>query len=219
MQALYEKYRPQTLDDVIGQPKAVATVRRLIERGAGGSAVWLSGSSGSGKTSMARIIAQSVADQWSTVEYDSADQLTQGELDAMSDGMHTYSMGKGGRAYVVNEAHSLRKPIVRQLLGILERLPAHVVIVFTTTREGEDKLFEDDIDASPLLSRCLRVALTTQGLARAFAENCQRIARAEGLDGQPLEAYVKLMQRPDVKNNHRAALQLIQAGAMLGGAA
>ena len=33
--------------------------------------------------------------------------------------------------------------------------------------------------------------------------------------GQPIEAYIKLMQRPDVKNNLRAALSLVESGAML----
>jgi hypothetical protein len=40
------------------------------------------------------------------------------------------------------------------------------------------------------------------------------IARAEGLDGQPESAYIRLMQRPDVRNSMRAALQAIEAGAM-----
>ena len=46
---------------------------------------------------------------------------------------------------------------------LLERIPRHVGIVFTTTCEGQDALFEDYDDASPLLSRCLR-----RDLARAF---------------------------------------------------
>ena len=40
---LFEQYRPKALDDVLGQPKAVKTIERLIERGIGGRALWISG--------------------------------------------------------------------------------------------------------------------------------------------------------------------------------
>jgi DNA polymerase III gamma/tau subunit len=94
---------------------------------------------------------------------------------------------KGGRAYVVNEAHGLRKDVIRQLLVLLERIPSHVAIVFTTTVEGQESLFEDYDDASPLLSRCLRLDLARRDLAKAFAERAKQIAEREGLDGQPIE--------------------------------
>ncbi len=40
------------------------------------------------------------------------------------------------KAVIVNESHGLRKDTIRQLLVLLERLPAHVVFVFTTTTDG-----------------------------------------------------------------------------------
>jgi DNA polymerase III gamma/tau subunit len=95
---------------------------------------------------------------------------------------------------LVNEAHALRKPVIRQLLVLLERIPSHVVIVFTTTTEGHDALFEDFDDASPLLSRCLRLDLARRDSARPFAERAKAIAEREGLDGQPIERYLKLAQ-------------------------
>ncbi len=99
---------------------------------------------------------------------------------------------KSGHAYLINEAHALRKPVIRQLLVLLERIPRHVVIVFTTTCEGQDALFEDFDDASPLLSRCLRLDLSRRDLSRPFAERAKQIAIAEGIDGLPIERYVKL---------------------------
>jgi len=114
----------------------------------------------------------------------------------------------------VNEAHGLWCAIVRRLLGILERVPDHVVFVFTTTQAGQKHLFDNQIDAGPLLSRCIYVELSnTAGLTRPFAERCRQIAQAEGLDGQSMDAYIALARHSN--NNLRAMLQAVEAGKML----
>ena len=96
---------------------------------------------------------------------------------------------------------------------LLERLPSYVVWCFTTTSEGQDALFEDNIDAHPLLSRCQILQLARRDLAKPFAERARMIADREGLNGRPLASYIKLLQR--YRNNMRAALQAIEAGEML----
>ncbi len=210
---LFEQYRPKALDDVLGQDKAVKTIKRLIERGIGGRALWISGASGTGKTTIAKIIADSIADDIYIQEFDCADQLSLSALDKIEDDMAYRSFGKGGKAIIINEAHGLRKQSIRRLLGLLERIPEYVVFIFTTTKQGQEKLFDDNIDANPLLSRCIKIELTNQGLAKVFAKRCQTIAQAENLDGKPVESYVKLAQR--CKNNCRQMFQEIEAGCMI----
>lgn len=211
---LAEKYRPKTWTEVVGQDKVVSKLTALRDRtGLAGRAYWLSGQSGTGKTTIARLIAAEVADEFFVEEVDAA-ALTVSELQRLENEMQLSGWGeKPGRAYLINEAHALRKPVIRQLLVMLERIPRHVVIIFTTTCDGQDALFEDCDDASPLLSRCVRLPLARQGLNKVFAERALEIARLEGLDGQPLARYERLAK--DCTNNFRAMLQAIDAGELM----
>jgi len=89
---LFEQHRPKTLSDVLGQPKAVKTIQRLFERGIGGRALWISGASGTGKTTLARIIADHIADELYVQEFDCADQLTVSALDKIEQDMSYFAL-------------------------------------------------------------------------------------------------------------------------------
>jgi hypothetical protein len=150
------------------------------------------------------------ADELGIEEID-AQTLTPARLRAIEDECRYRMLGsKPGRAYIVNEAHGLRKDTIRQLLVALERLPDYVVWIFTTTKSGEASLFEcDDAgDAAPLLSRCIEVTLAAD--TRAFAERAKWVAMQEGVDGLPLSVYESAVAAGS--GNLRRVLQRIESG-------
>jgi replication-associated recombination protein RarA len=214
---LWEKHRPKTWAEVIGQAKVLAIIDRLRKGGGlAGRAYYLSGASGTGKTSIAYLIAGEVAAPWAIEEVDGT-QVTAAWLNRVEDTWGSIPLGgdgKTGRAYCINEAHGLSGFAVKRLLSLLEdrNLPRHVVVLFTSTVDGL-ALFEDgQTDAHPLLSRCTQLALTSQGLCKLFAKRAKEIAESEGLDGQPVAKYERLAA--DEHNNMRAILSRIEEGVM-----
>ena len=214
MTPLYERYRPSTWQQVVGQSKSIREIDALRRRGLPGRAFWIAGKSGTGKTSIARLISAEIAGpdgdrQGDILEID-AKGLTAKDLQALDETLHYYGTHRG-RVVIINEAHGLTAGCVTALLTILERIPDHAAWIFTTTNEGQESLFEG-IDAPPFISRCVEIYLTSQGIAKAFAARAREIALAEGLDGKPESAYLALVN--DCKANFRRVLQRIEKGEM-----
>ena len=210
--ALYVEHRPADWSQLVGHEKLKRSIAAMRSRGSlGGRAFWISGASGIGKTSCAGLIAGDVCCPDNFVEVD-AGELTPKAIDDLERLLRCRALGeRSGRAVLCNESHGLRKDSVRKLLVVLERVPAHVTWVFTTTSEGQQTLF-DGVDSHPLLSRCIKFELTVEDCAAQIVARAKDIAESEGLGGADLAEYMLLAKR--CKFNFRDMLTEIERGEM-----
>lgn len=132
---LTRKYRPKTFDKVSGNKAQITALQSVVEA-EGASTYLLSGPSGVGKTTLGRIIADSL--NYELVEVDGA--VNTG-VDAARDlvrGAHLRSLGaKRGRVYLIDEAHQLSTSAFNALLKVTEEPPPGVIWVLATTEPGK----------------------------------------------------------------------------------
>lgn len=210
---LCETFRPRTLDDVAGQRKAVDAVRRVLARNWGGRAWLIQGPSGCGKTTVGKLIAAAGANDFAVLECDSG-SLTPARVREIEQGYQCGALPvkddkRSGRCIVVNECHACRADTVTALLDILERLPAHVVWVFTTKSET----FGERRDEKPLISRCTRLVLADDANSRKErALWVRKCAVDAGVDGFSELVYVVGMDAVD--GNTRELFQLVDSGQL-----
>lgn len=156
MEALYRKYRPTTFKDVVGQEHIERTLKNAIEQGKVSHAYLFCGPRGTGKTTMARILAKALlCEQGPTVEPDGTcpecEAIAQGthpdvyELDAASrtgvDNVReeiiarvNYAPTRGAwKAYIIDEVHMLTNAAFNALLKTLEEPPEHILFILCTT--------------------------------------------------------------------------------------
>ena len=208
------KYAPRTFSDVAGHSEHVARLERFAAAGnLGGRAFWIRGPSGIGKSTIARLIANEVAGEENTMRYVGLEMSVEDCRDITRLYRTRPLFGRNGWAFVIEEAHTLRAPVLKHLLQLIDtgEIPDHCVWVLTTTPSGQASLFDKQDDATPLRSRCKYMNLTPD--IDAFAEYARRIADVENLDGRPMSAYVDLVNMYDC--NMRRILEALEDGEML----
>ena len=154
-----EKYRPRKLSGVIGQTTAVHQIKRVIEsRGLAGSCWWITGATGTGKTTIARIIASEFTDcdPFLTYEFVGRDVTVQ-DVRELEERIHFRPMGKG-RAIIINEAQDLSAAVVALLLATVEqiKLSRYDCVIFTAMKDVERLPKERATHFRALVTRCYR---------------------------------------------------------------
>ena len=141
MKALYRRYRPKTLSEVVGQEQITSVLEKAIKNGKIAHAYLFIGPRGTGKTSVARILAHQINDFDYELEDDYLDII---EIDAASNtgvdnirdlrerAIIAPTKGKY-KVYIIDEVHMLSKSAFNALLKTLEEPPEHVIFIMATT--------------------------------------------------------------------------------------
>jgi DNA polymerase-3 subunit gamma/tau len=206
---LYRKYRPQTFGQVLGQPQVTGVISRAVAAGQPAHAYLFAGPRGTGKTSVARILAKSLnclnraensAEPCNDCDHcraiDKGAFLDVLELDAASNrGIDEIRQLKeqvavsptmgAYKVYILDEAHMLTDAAFNALLKTLEEPPAKVVFILCTTEAHKIPI--------TIASRCQRLTFTRATLAQ-LTEALQVVVKAEKVAIEPaaLELLAKL---------------------------
>jgi DNA polymerase-3 subunit gamma/tau len=140
-EALYRKYRPQSLDDVVGQPHITKTLSTALKEGKISHGYLFSGPRGVGKTSIARILAHQVNSfeygdprgALDIIEIDAASNRRIDEIRELRDKVHLAPVAGNYKVYIIDEVHMLTREAFNALLKTLEEPPAHVIFILATT--------------------------------------------------------------------------------------
>ncbi len=132
--SLYRKYRPEGFKDVRGQEHVTSVLEAAVEQGKIAHAYLFAGGRGTGKTSMARILARALqTSEQDVYEMDAASNRGIDEVRELREGVSTLPFESKYKFYIIDEAHALTKDAWGAFLKTLEEPPAHVVFVLATT--------------------------------------------------------------------------------------
>ena len=141
--ALYRKYRPTSLDQVVGQPQVTDVIAAANKTKSFAHAYLLTGQRGTGKTTVARILAHLINDLDYTdninsnnvdiIEIDAASNNGVDDVREIRDGVQLAPMNCSHKVYIIDEFHMLSKSAFNALLKTIEEPPEHAVFILATT--------------------------------------------------------------------------------------
>jgi DNA polymerase-3 subunit gamma/tau len=231
MTALYRKYRPQGFDEVVGQEAVVRTLRNAIEHDQVRQAYLFAGPRGTGKTSMARILAKglncsrtpgpspdpdktchvcvAIANGTSldVVEMDAASQRGIDDIREIRERVVLQPVEGRFKVYILDEAHQLTDAAWNALLKLIEEPPPHLVFVFCTTDLGKV--------IPTVRSRCQTFVFQRPRLTE-LVTLLRRVAEGEGIEAP--DAALSLIARSARGSFRDAVSTLDQLAAATNGA-
>jgi DNA polymerase-3 subunit gamma/tau len=137
-ETLYRAYRPSDWDEVRGQPQVTDTLQKAIKNKKVAHAYLFTGGRGTGKTSVARILARAlgVSDK-DLYEIDAASQTSVDDIRELREAVTVMPFESPYRFYIIDEAHMLSRNAWNAFLKTLEEPPAHVIFVMATTERDK----------------------------------------------------------------------------------
>jgi DNA polymerase III gamma/tau subunit len=130
-EALITKYRPQSFDEVSGHAAVVRSLKEVCKK-KDARAFLFSGSSGCGKTTLARIVAKEYGCD-NITEIDAATHTGIESMRHIQEGLQYRAFGGGSKAIILDEAHALSKNAFDSILKVIEEPVDGVLWIFCTT--------------------------------------------------------------------------------------